>query len=56
MTKIQMLQKVAYLEFVQDQLSTELSYTDTLLRSVGFPEGLQSAKQVAYEMLNQDSE
>ncbi|MCB1111421.1 MAG: hypothetical protein H7A37_01365 [Chlamydiales bacterium] len=45
--------KIAQLEFEQDQLITELSYVDQLLRSVGFPQGLESVKETAKEMLNE---
>lgn len=55
MNKTQLKQKVAYLEFVHDQLEAELLYTDRLLKSVGFPRGLNSAKEVALELL-QESE
>ena len=53
MTKAQLIKKIAYLEFVQDQLSTELTYMDDLLKSIGFPEGLVSLKTVAHETLEQ---
>ncbi|MCE2982377.1 MAG: hypothetical protein LW832_02305 [Parachlamydia sp.] len=57
MNKAQIEKKIAYLEFVHDQLETELMYIDTLLKSVGFPQGLVSAKEVALELLeNQDHE
>lgn len=55
MNKTQLQKKVAKLEFVHDQLETELSYIDELLKSVGFPQGLASAKEVALELL-QDGE
>lgn len=52
MTSIKQLnKKIAYLEFVQDQLETEITELDGLLRSVGFPEGLASVKEVAQELL-----
>jgi hypothetical protein len=51
MKKAQLEKKIAYLEFVHDQLETELTYVDTLLKSVGFPRGLASAKEVALELL-----
>lgn len=51
MTKVQLLKRIAYLEFVQDQLVMELSTVDHLLRSLGFPCGLQSVKHVAQELL-----
>jgi hypothetical protein len=54
MNKTQLQKKIARLEFVHDQLETELVYLDTLLKSVGFPRGIDSAKEVALELL-QDS-
>ena len=44
------LEKLAYLEFVNDQLSTELQYVDRLLRAVGFSDGLSTVKQAAQEL------
>lgn len=55
MNKAQIQQKIARLESIHDQLETELSYVDNLLKSVGFPRGLESAKEVALELL-QDGE
>jgi hypothetical protein len=51
MNKAQLIKKIAYLEFVHDQLGAEVNYVDTLLKSVGFPRGLESAKEVAIELL-----
>ncbi len=51
MNKTQLEKKIAYLEFVHDQLEMELIYVDDLLKSVGFPQGLASAKEVALELL-----
>lgn len=51
MNKTQLSKKIARLEFVHDQLETELEYVDNLLKSVGFPRGLASAKEVAIELL-----
>jgi hypothetical protein len=53
MNKVQLQQKIARLEFAHDQLETELTYVDTLLKSVGFPRGLASAKEVALELLEE---
>ncbi len=53
MTKAQLEKKVARLEFVYDQLEAELTYIDSLLQSVGFPNGLASAKEVAIELLEE---
>lgn len=49
-TKTQLFRKVGYLEFVNDQLSTEIKYLDLLLRSIGFPEGLETVKLAAQEL------
>lgn len=49
-------QKVAYLEFVNDQLLSELHYVDQLLRIVGFPEGLQTIKDAAKEVIQGNEE
>lgn len=49
-TKTQLMRKVARLESMHDQLVTELRYIDVLLRSLGFPDGLASAKLVAEEL------
>lgn len=56
MTKKQLEKKIAYLEFVHDQLETELMDVNELLKSVGFPRGLDSAKEVALELLSTDPE
>ena len=56
MNTAQLNQKLARLEFVQDQLESELSDLDTLLKSIGFPQGLASAKEVALEMIENEDE
>lgn len=56
MNKAQLQQKIARLEFVHDQLETELHYVDGLLKSVGFPRGLESAKEVALELLEENGQ
>lgn len=53
MTKAQLEKKIARLEFVYDQLEAEVIYVDNLLKSVGFPRGLASAKEVAIELLEE---
>jgi hypothetical protein len=50
MTKELMQKKIAYLEFSNDQLMTEIRYVDSLLRSIGFPEGLETVKLAAQEL------
>lgn len=53
MGKKELEKKLAYLEFVNDQLVTEVTYVDSLLKSIGFPEGLHSVKLVANEILDE---
>ncbi|MCB1134776.1 MAG: hypothetical protein KDK78_00795 [Chlamydiia bacterium] len=48
--------RIAYLEFVNDQLLTELKYVDQLLRSIGFPEGLETVKKAAREIQEMEEE
>ena len=43
-------ERIAQLEFQNDQLTAELEYVDQLLRSVGFSEGLKSVKAAAQEL------
>lgn len=50
----QLQQKLAYLEFVNDQLSCELEYVDKLLRTIGFPEGLETIKSAAQEVIEEE--
>ena len=47
MTKLQLLKKIAVLESVNDQLITEVTHIDHLLRLVGFTNGLETAKLTA---------
>lgn len=56
MNKAELTKQVAHLESVHDQLITELAYVDGLLRSIGFPEGLTSAKSVALELLEEQND
>jgi hypothetical protein len=56
MNKTQLKQKIARLEFIHDQLEAEITYLDNLLKSVGFPHGLISAKEVALELLEESDQ
>jgi hypothetical protein len=51
MSREQLHKKISYLESVNDHLMTELGYMNELLKRNGFPEGLESLKKVAREML-----
>lgn len=46
--------KLAYLEFVNDQLMSEIRYVDELLRLVGFTNGLETVKAAAREMVDEE--
>lgn len=59
MNKQDLQKKIAKLESVNDQLSTEIAYIDELMRQVGFTEGLESLKTTAkelYDMENNENE
>lgn len=47
---------ISELESINDQLSAELRYLDTLLKEVGFEQGLITLKQAALELLKNESE
>lgn len=44
-------QKIAYLESINDQLSTEVSYVDKLMKLIGFAGGLGTIKATADEII-----
>jgi hypothetical protein len=46
--------KIAYLEFVNDQLISEIHYVDRLLRLIGFPDGLDTIKNAAQEVVEEE--
>lgn len=46
--------KIAYLEFVNDQLTSEIHYVDRLLKLIGFPEGLETIKSAAQEVIEEE--
>jgi len=52
MTKAQLLKKIAVLESVNDQLSTEVCYVDQLMRLIGFSGGLEGIKATAQEIID----
>ncbi|GAB4233908.1 MAG: hypothetical protein Tsb0021_13030 [Chlamydiales bacterium] len=54
--KEQLLYDIAHLETVNDQLFTELSEINRLLKMSGFPLGLESLKQTAEEILEGEKE
>lgn len=56
MLKDELLKKLAELESINDQLQAELRDLDSLMKELGFPEGLQTLKKAAKEILEEDSE
>ncbi|MES2345694.1 MAG: hypothetical protein V4494_07150 [Chlamydiota bacterium] len=54
MNKEQLLKKLSELESINDQLSAEIRYLDTLLKQLGFQKGLTTLKAAAKELLEQD--
>lgn len=53
MTKLQLLKKIAQLESINDQLVTEVSYLDSMMRVLGFASGLAGMKASAQEIIDQ---
>ncbi len=49
----ELYKKLAFLEFVNDQLTSEVAYVDGLLKEVGFKNGMDSVKQVALELIEE---
>jgi hypothetical protein len=56
MEKQTLEKKIAYLEFVNDQLLTEIVYIDALLKKIGFEKGLETIKTAAEEVMEEDVE
>lgn len=54
MEQNKLLKRISELESINDQLISELRFLDTLLRKIGFEEGLKTLKQAAQEILEQD--
>lgn len=53
MEQQELMNKIAHLESINDQLISELGYVDDLMRQVGFRDGLQTVKATANEIKNQ---
>ena len=50
MNEAALRERIATLEFQNDQLTAELQYIDLLLRSIGFSDGLASVRVAAQEL------
>ena len=48
------LKKIAKLESVNDQLSSEIQFLESLTRKLGFAEGIKTLKEAALEMIEID--
>lgn len=46
--------KVAYLESLNDQLMTEISHIDELMRLLGFANGLETVKETANDIFRKN--
>jgi putative heme iron utilization protein len=49
-----LLKRIAKLETVNDQLTAELQFLESLTRTLGFAEGLKTLKEAAQEMIQID--
>ncbi len=54
MTNQDLINKIAKLETVNDQLVAELDYLNNLAHQLGFAEGLKTLKSAALELLAED--
>lgn len=54
-SKLYLEKKLAEIEFINDQLISEISYVNNLLITIGFVEGLSSLKDAVKEILEQDN-
>jgi hypothetical protein len=50
-----LLKKIAKLETINDQLSSEIQYLEKLTRALGFADGLKTLKSAALDMLETDN-
>jgi hypothetical protein len=56
MSEQEIQDKIAYLEFVNDQLDSEWRGLDDLLKATGFPQGVESVKDVAQQLIEEGFE
>lgn len=52
--KKELVKKIQNLEFLNEQLVTEIAYLDQLMRQIGFTNGLETVKWSAKEIISQD--
>jgi hypothetical protein len=51
-----LIQRIAQLESINDQLVAELEFLDNIARQLGFQEGLKTLKSAAQELLEEQRE
>lgn len=51
-----LIHKIAKLESINDQLSTEIRELDKLARDLGFSDGLETLKAAALELLQENND
>lgn len=51
MNKKELEERIAYLESINDQLSSEVTYIDQLMKMIGFSGGLDTVKATANEII-----
>ena len=56
MDEQEMRKKIAYLEFVNDQLISEMEEIDEMMRFIGFADGLDTVKETAWNLYERYSE
>lgn len=56
MENYELIKKIAGLESINDQLSTELKILDELARQLGFSNGLETLKVAAQELIEEEYE
>lgn len=52
----EMRRKIAYLEFVNDQLVSEMGEIDEMMRFIGFADGLETVKETAWNLYESEHE
>lgn len=51
MTKKNLEKRVSELESINDQISSELTFLNSLLKKIGFSQGIETLKEAAHELL-----
>ncbi len=54
MTKADLIQRMVDLELANEELIAELAYFDTLMRQIGFAQGIDTVKATAQEIMHEN--